>query len=256
MEAAAEADVEEGLDDAADTQDAASSSPESVRWRMAWDDGGVDVGASSWITVNDLGYEIEVEAGWIGTWGATLVECGEALAFEGDRGVASPWLVAEGHNAGADDPSAQVFDRVESLVDRVEVASDVRELDGARYCEAHLLMAAIGESSGQFEAAEAALLELDPSAELLGASVLIIGRWRASDDAEPTPFVLRSAQAYGKILPLEIEAEVSGAAEVVVTRRLDTAFDGIDFAAVEADAAAWTVIGNLARQARFAVRPG
>jgi len=239
-------------------------SPSAVRWVLDW--GAVSNDEQGFTLINDLGYRVRVEAGWIGSWGVTLVECSEDEAdadADAERrpttelGVASPWLIAEGHASGEDDPSAWVFAGVESLIEQRTVEADpIASLD-ARYCEVHYLLGPIGETSEGFAAAASALAQIDPEASLVGASVLILGSWEPPGGGEPTPFVLRSEQAYGKILALDSAAVESagGEIEVVLTRELASMFDQVDFATAELEDAAWTVLGNLAKLASADAQP-
>jgi hypothetical protein len=234
-------------------------SPASVRWVLDW--GSVSNDGQGFEVMSDLGYRVRVEAGWIGSWGITLIECpaeGEERAPSVELGLASPWLIAEGHASGEDDPSAWVFAGVESLTERRIVEAEPIELDGARYCEVHHLLAPISEASEGFAAAEAALTELDPTASLVGASVLIIGSWEPPGGGAATPFVLRSEQGYGKILELDTTAAgLEGAdIEVLLQRELTGMFDQVEFATDEPDDVSWQVLGNLAKQASARARLG
>jgi hypothetical protein len=230
-------------------------SPASVRWTLDWELEGTSAnGSEGFEVVNDLGYRVRVEAGWIGSWGATLVECAdEGMNREQvvELGVASPWLIAEGHASGDDDPSAWVFAVVESLTEQRIVGADPIELPAARYCEVHYLIAPISEASEGFAEAAAALAQVDAEASLVDASVVIVGSWEPPGGGPATPFVLRSEQSYGKILALDPSAvDQDGVdVEVVVRRELASMFDQVEFASAEPEAAAWQAVGNLAKLA-------
>lgn len=260
-------------EDTGGSESTASLAPASLRWVLEWELGEAVPLESGWTSVNDLGYAITVEAGWFGSWGATLVPCTEAEAgaepaLGADARVAgsglslaSPWLVAEGHTTGVDDPSAEVFDLVESLTALGVTQREPHELDGTRYCTAHYLLAPISEFSEGIELATASLDELDPELELAGASVLILASWAHPSGAAGS-FALRSDQAYGKILEIEFEGGglegegLDGASvELLVRRHLDTLFDGVDFELDAPDDAGWTVLGNLARGTSVEARP-
>ncbi len=238
-------------------------SPSALRWVLDWDSG------DELEIVNDLGYRVHVDAGWIGSWGMTLVECLAADASPnspapepgsstGELELASPWLVAEGHSTGADDPSAWVFAGVESLTEAGVVTSESLELTPTCYCQAHYLIGPLSEASEGFAAAEAALTQIDPELSLAGASVVIVGSWEPPGGGEATPFVLRSEQSYGKILELELAVasrELDDAAiEVEILRDRGSMFDAIDFASASSDDASWQLLGNLAKQARAEAR--
>ena len=234
-------------------------SPASLRWVLDWEPIASD--SEGFEVVSDLGYRVRVEAGWIGSWGATLIECDD----DADRrpraelALASPWLVAEGHSTGADDPSAWVYAGVESVTEQRVVTAEPIELPAARYCQAHYLLAPISDASEGFTEAAAALAERDPNASLLGASVLIIGNWQPPGGGAATPFVLRSEQAYGKILELAasaVEDADDADIDVVIERQLASMFDQVDFATAEPEHAAWQVLGNLAKLAQVeAINP-
>ncbi|KIG16654.1 hypothetical protein DB30_04273 [Enhygromyxa salina] len=245
-----------------DTGEPASSlAPASVRWVLEWER-ALEPG---WSSVNDRGYTITVEAGWIGNWGATLIPCTEDDEQAADArqpetselGLASPWLPARGHSSGVDDLSAEVFDLVESLTDPSGPPRAALELEGTRYCGAHYLLAPISEFSEGVEQAATALEQLAPELELEGASALILGTWTHTSGAAGS-FVFRADQAYGKILELEIDAEVGQldgvGVDLHVRRPPDGMFDGVDFELDPADEAAWTVLGNLARGTRVEAR--
>ncbi|PRP94065.1 hypothetical protein ENSA5_41770 [Enhygromyxa salina] len=263
-----EGELDEGeLKDSGETGAAAapSVSPAAARWTLDWDLGATIQAQTSWTTVSDLDYTITVEAAWIGSWGASLVACADAELGAAARvddaalGVASPWLVAEGHTSGVDDPSAEVFDRVESLIEVARSSYDLRELDGGSYCQAHYLLVPASELSVGYDEAASALAQVDAELELSGASLLIVGSWTPPGGGAATPFVLRSDRAYGKILELEIDpaldAEPGGASvELAIVRHLDAIFDGVAFDAVDLDDAAWTVLGNLGRGTTIVAR--
>jgi hypothetical protein len=190
----------------------------------------------------------------------TLVECpdeGEERESTIELPVASPWLIAEGHSSGEDDPSAWVFAGVESLTERRVVEADpIGGLD-ARYCELHYLLAPISDSSEGFASAADALAQIDPEASLVGASLLVIGSWEPPEGGPATPFVLRSEQAYGKIVELDSSAveREDDIIEVVLRRELATMFDRVDLATATPEDAAWQVLGNLAKQAIATAQP-
>jgi hypothetical protein len=86
---------------------------------------------------------------------------------------------------------------------------------------------------------------------------LVIGSWEPPGGGPATPFVLRSEQAYGKIVALdsavvELDSEV---VEVVLRRELATMFDQVELASTTPEDAAWQVLGNLAKQAIASAQP-
>ncbi|PRQ06182.1 hypothetical protein ENSA7_41000 [Enhygromyxa salina] len=252
-------DADEGLGEDPVAPSTSSVAPSSATWVLDWAPGDAQPLASGWTGVNDLGFTVTVEAGWIGSWGASLVQCADARVADAGLAVATPGLVARGHASGVDDLSAEVFDLVESLTELGVARGEARELDGARYCAAHYLLAPLSVLSAGVEQAERELDEHARALELGGASVLIIGSWTHPSRGAGT-FVIRSDQAYGKILELELDADWDAGdrsrVDLVIRRPLDAMFDGVDFELDPADDAGWTVLGNLARGTSVTVEPG
>ena len=230
----------DGSGDTEDIEPMTTAMPSAISWVLGWDLSGAEFGGGEGSLTTDLGYVVELEAGWVSSYAGTLVPCGRALT---------------GHST-EDDPSLQGFDRVEDLLAFAELDGDADgpwtiPLAEVAYCGGHYLMAPAGEGSD-------AVAEADPA--MLGATLLLRGHWRAPGSDEAVPFEIRSEQAYGKILELELEtpdvAEPGATLEVRLARQLGTLFDGLVFESLadDPDAGAWLVLGNLGKQTHLQLR--
>lgn len=235
-----------------------------LAWQLSWaEDAGVE--GDVWTTTTDLGYELRIQGAWVGNWGATLIPCvdpsegGDARSLEHEFGVASRGQIAEGHGSGEDDPSAIVVDRVESLIAQTSVEIEGRELDSpTRYCEAHFVLAGVSSFSSGYDEGEAELAALETDlgieAELEGASLLIVGEWRAPGTSEFEPFMLRSEQAYGRFVEIVAgesgtEATADGVSTFSLERGVEGLFDGLELSTLAPEDAAWAVLRQFAEAA-------
>lgn len=185
-----------------------------------------------WTTVNDLGYRVEVELGYLVSYSASLSPCTPAdtststTASLGERllgGLLLPQTAFAGH-ASVADPSQIEAPTIEDLALPTDRTFGAIDFEPADYCWVHYLAAQADEDTPS----------LPTDAEMEGATLYLEGQvW--IDDAHAEPFSLRATTASGVLASLREAApdDPSAAAEaasLTVVRDLAHAFDGFDFA--------------------------
>lgn len=196
-----------------------------VTYELAWADDGVTVAADgSWTVTTDTGAEVTVTGGTLATWSATLIECphGHAL-LDRVRSVLGVELASAGHASDGPDPAEVVGPVTESLTDPSPTVLGDAELVEPSYCEAHTSVAATG-------------------ADDRATTLSVRGTWRAPGADEAVPFTITSTQAWGAIVPADLDGDVR---MVSVVRDRATLFDGVDPTTQSELDQARTVLANL-----------
>ena len=188
-----------------------------------------------WTTVNDLGYRVEVELGYLVSYSASLSPCTPAgtadtssstTASLGERLLGRlmlPGTAFAGH-ASAADPSQIEAPTLEDLALPTDRSFGATEFEPADYCWVHYLAAQADEDTPSLPA----------DAEMEGATLYLEGQvW--IDDAHAEPFTLRATTASGVLVdlrqaPSDDPSAAGEAATLTVVRDLAHAFDGFDFA--------------------------
>jgi hypothetical protein len=184
-----------------------------------------------WSVINDLGYHVSVERGYLVTGSVQLVPCPRA-----DRGGAASWLIdrllpppAYAGHGGEWDESKSTLPYVESLTGPSHVKLETVSVPrAALYCQAHYLVAYGVESAKNLPS------ELD----MIGTSLLVEGMVRAAETGPAQPFSIKTELVWGTITDLRpvagpadhLRLTTGGDAVTVTLRRdLGALFDGVDF---------------------------
>lgn len=198
-----------------------------------------DADGSGWQVVTDLGYQVHVESGSLVAYSTQLIEC----PHEHPTALDALDLIntAEaGHGSDGADPSALPQGMIENLAAPGLIKLGTVTLTGdLHYCQAHYLIA-------RTDSTIEGMSQTDP---LWGVSLYLTGTYQQGNSA-PVPFTLQTSLANGKIADLDHTALHSQPiADVIITRRLDTLFNGLDFATMESaelgKAALWNLIADL-----------
>ncbi len=271
-----------------------SAGATGLRYRSTWDTAGVTLRPEGgWSVETDRGYTATVERGWLVAHSIELVPCPEhetekdtgaetgsaarlgptqpaRPATERGRmglpaGSLGPRVAFAGHGDESD-PTKLVASRVEDLgrPAAVELGGvDLADIElAAAYCEGfHLVAASVQASTG--------LAEDGVAKDLLGASLILEGTWRAPGNEASRPLRLRTVLAWGGTGALGEDPSTGDATEadagrwrpdqargvpvVTVERALGRVFDGVDLATVDEETLARAVLRNLAEHQRWRI---
>lgn len=231
--------------------DGGAPPPSTVTFHLAWDLTGVTVeDDGAWSVVTDRDLTVRIERAWLVFYQASLVPCA-SVEPQGSLGDDLLWLLGvgvahAGHDDPGMDPSTWPTPTVEWLVPPAPRTFGPRAVPDQTYCRAHYLVGRSDEGTA----------ELPDAVDLDRLTLWFEGTWQAPGGA-PTPFVLRTALANGRLSGLyppgafgDADAarrvEVGPAAvEITFRRALGTVFDGVDFAVGGEDAWARVVLTNL-----------
>ncbi len=227
-----------------DRDGASTSSPmaqglgaSSVRYRTRWDWGRAVPDEHGFRVVSDRGITVHVERGYVTAHGLALVPCRMPRAALG-LSLAVPMAHA-GHDGVRDASAAPP--RVESLA-APATTDEVIALPSTRYCQLHYLVAR----------ADRHTRALPGDVPMDRVSVHLEGTYQLPGARDARPFSIHSAMAHGVLLELDPRAPSrTGALEVVLTRRLDTLFDGLEFESASDVQRASAILTNLMAGARL-----
>lgn len=229
----------------------------SVAYVAAWQWGqAIPLPNGSWQTVNDLGYTVTVEEGYVVFASADLIEC--------EHDHATNWWqmlfggsAHAGHGGGVN-PTAVVPVLVESLSAPQTTALGMVSGSEPAYCQGHYVVAQ-------------ATAEIDQpvGVDLTGSSLYVRGTYQPAGSKTAQPFEMQTALAWGEIddlrLPVQdgtgewptVHAETgSQSIEITVLRNLGTLFNGVDFAHTDETTQAKAILRALTGQTRFLVSSG
>lgn len=229
-----------------------SSTPGNVVYTTTWDWGAAQPDpAGGWHVVNDLGYEVHLQDGYIVTYSATLGECPHSHSFLAWLvSLLTPNSAAAGHNSEAD-PAQINASFVDSLAQPTAHEWGTVLVNEPSYCEGHYLVARADHTTAGSSAA-------------FETSISITGTYQSVMSDEIQSFTLTSAVAWGTLGPLldgdaqgNVHIEIGNeAVHIDIRRQLDRLFDGIDFATISESAFAQAVLRNLLQNTRFVVAAG
>jgi len=233
-----------------------SASPgHSVSYVLEWKRNKVVEGAGGWDVTNDLGYRVHVTRGYVVTRSLELIPCNPVpppvslLETVGD--LIGPSSAHAGHSAIAD-PSSTKNAEVESLLNPRTHASATLTPGAQKYCQLHYLIARADPSA----------TGLPTEVDMVDQSVRIEGSFRLpSEGSQPTPFVIVTAVANGRLFDLPRNGQESFALDtgttsgiVAVRRDLDTMFDHVDFANMNEKRMGREILQNLINDAEIELR--
>lgn len=216
----------------------------SISYTSAWRWGdAIDTPGPGWEVTNNLGYRVQVEGGGVVFYSAELVACEDEHAATvwqrlGDLlgEMTGPTTAYAGHGDG-ESPAEVMPVLVESLSKPVTAELGIVQVSEPAWCQGHYLVARATEGA------------------MAGRSLTVAGTVTGPDGAA-TPFAIDTALAWGTLADLQtpyandtstqLHGEIgSETLQIVVRRELDTLFDGVDFAEMDATAQAKAVLRNL-----------
>jgi hypothetical protein len=217
--------------------ESAAAVPEagSIRYRYEWDLEGVSLAddGASWTVVTDLGYEVTVHESYFVSASVQLTQCVEEEGILGRVwstlfGIPS---ARAGHSSEYN-PAAVTLGIVERLNQLTNVDAGTTTELTERFCSVHYLVAA-GDKETR---------ALPDAIQMVDRSLYVQGTWKAPDSDVVVPFTVDSALGWGALTELyppgsyktpgaQFEVEpVDAGVLVVVRRRAQVMFDGVDFA--------------------------
>lgn len=233
--------------------DAAPPPAHSVSYVLEWKKTKVEQGSAggAWELTNDLGYRVGLTRGYVVTRSLELIPCNPVPPISllhrlGD--FIGPRPAYAGHSAIAD-PSATKAAEVESLLDTQPHPAGTLPLGPQKYCQAHYLIAR----------AEPSANGLPVEVDLVDQSVRLEGWFRPPGIEEQTPFAVATGIANGKLFELprrqgqpSLALDTATASAVILVRRdLDSIFDHVDFAKMDAKRIGREVLANLINNAEI-----
>ena len=240
--------------------DAVHSAPHRVSYRLEWSWEGVSARSdgSGWDAVNDRGYRVHVDVGYLVDYSMELVECPkEAQASSADwRWIWWPRPAWAGHAPTTPNPAAIYTPHIEAL--RAATSLDVgsRVLAPQRYCRVHYLIARANRSA----------VGLPDSVDMVERSLYVLGTYQAATAAAPQTFEIATSAANAVLTDLfppgHYGAQGSAVvvdsgqenAHVVIRRALKSLFDGVDFEAMPPARIERQVLQNVIDHTEIAVK--
>lgn len=232
-----------------------SSQTGTLTYTTTWEWGdAVALAGGGWQVISDRGDVITVTDGYIVSRSVTANECAHTHTDS-----LFSWLIehllpnaAQAGHGTAYDPALVYESFVEPLAAPVTREWGTVTVPEPSYCAAHYLVAMANETTvGADEA-------------LYGTSLHLVGTVRAPGATAAQPFEIRAALGWGTINDLlrasdaaPVHAQIGTTPiHIAIERRLDTLFDGLDFASSTTDELARGVLRNLTDGTRFLVTAG
>lgn len=224
-----------------------TTSPQSIRYRLEWSRGRTHpLPDGGWEVTNDLGYRVRLTRGFLVMRDVALVPCDPkpppTLVLDSVRQWLGPRAAWAGHS-GMADPSSTKLAQVESLTDLRPRDAGMAHPGAQIYCRAHYLVAR----------ADQAAVGLPRDLDMVDQSLFVEGTYQRTVDAVAVRFAIETAIANGVLAelktapaaaPIRLDSGVQSAT-IVVRRRLDSMFDGVDFAAMDERRTAREILQNL-----------
>ena len=194
-----------------------------ITYYLDWDWGQATSNASGqgWAVTNDLGYDIQVTNGYLVNRTIQLVACEHnhtASMSSALLNVILPQTALAGHGDTERDASQINTPFVESLATPMLLEVETVTGDEPAYCKTHYLLAPGIETA----------TNLPVNTDMVGTTLLIEGQYKASGNNSFEPFTISTNLAWGTNANLDT-LHNSGNTNVVISRRLDTLFDNVDF---------------------------
>lgn len=216
---------------------------EAVVYRQdwAWGDAAPRPSGPGWSVVTDRGYEVVVERAWLTNYSAALVPCPHEVV-EDDGGWASllPGIVSVAYagDGASIDPSTVADAWVEDFATPRRSTLGEAWFAPTDYCRVHVLSAAAPANARH---------EADGQPE--GVTLMLEGEFRDPTTGRWSSLSLVTSLANGTFieLPDRSSRDTEGIMEVVLTRRLDTLLDDIEFSSASAVEIEQQVLRNLMR---------
>lgn len=197
---------------------------------------------------NDMGYEIELSRLMINTYSVELIPCDEDLFRRLQQPRQRPQQSSGGLIgtawAGHGDPTRPTRTGVIRpewpLSQDNPVFMDTLDPPDYAYCRAHYLIGRVPNddaTQGTYP-------------DLVGLSLVVEGSVAAPGETGSEPFSIQTSAAHGtlaefKVQSLEDGIRITAGDRIVVKRRLDALFDGVDFSTMSEQELARTVLRNV-----------
>jgi hypothetical protein len=217
---------------------------------LAWDRESVAAGETGATLTNDLGYDIDVIDLELTTYSIELIPCDEELFRRLQNGEIKTQArlslissASAGHGS-VPRPTRTSHVQIETpLRPSAPLLAERLNVPAYRYCQAHFAIAREPQSPAQVAG----------NAPAKGMSLRLQGRYRRGGEAW-TPVKLETPVAHGVLLDLAPEMpkegiELEEGDAVVITRKLATVFDGVDFAAMAPPEAARQILRQIVKDA-------
>ena len=254
-----ELDDDTGVDDDSAGSEGVSLSSVEYILSFSWGDAEA-LDSGGWATVNDLGYRVEVEHGYLISYSASLSPCTPATDTTSDANTTAslgerllgelllPQTAFAGHSSVAD-PSQLEAPTVEDLSRPESRTLGTLSFEPADYCWAHYLAAQADEDTPS----------LPTDADLEGITLTLEGQvWL--DETHSEPFVVNATTASGVLVDLDAAlsdgddlTDEGRHATLKITRDLAHAFDGFDFTTDDPSDLDRLVLRHLVQEASIEV---
>ncbi len=241
--------------------------PHQVDYHLSWDTDGVKLSGDGLALTNNLGYDIQLQSGYLVFYSTQLVPCADdeeaELAQTLNHGIdwARWWgrligvrTAHAGHGDEELDPSVMAQSYIENLAAPEPMELGSRTIEGSRYCQVHYLVARGGAET----------IGLPQDQDMVGASLFMQGTWTL-DGVQSQPFTVLSSVAYGTMTHLypasyygvpnkefELNASEAGA-RVEIERSLYGLFEDLDFETMTDTQLERRVLQNVIEHSRIHV---
>ena len=206
--------------------------PTSLTYQLTWQEDGITLNEQGWTMINDLGYTVNLEQGYIASLSLELIPCESASE---EAGWWSVPIAYAGHGESEADPSLWLGPYVEVLTAVESVTFGKIWLDEVDYCGAHYLVAQAGETA----------VNLPKTVGMARYSVYLEGNYVAQGSDEAIPFLIASPLAWGAQSEFDEAMIIGGDVTVVVERPLSSLFNGVDFEMMAEQTQAMAVLRSL-----------
>lgn len=229
----------------------------TITYETQWDWGTATPTDNGWQVVNNLGYTVMVEKGYIVSYSTQLIYCEHTHSiFDWLGSVFAAAVVHAGHNSSGDaDPASVVASMVESLSQPETGIMGTVTVEEPTYCTGHYL-AARGSSDG---------LNMPTDKDMYGVTLYIEGTYQAPDSEIAISFTAETNLANGQMRDLFAPDDLTNPIHVGIgetpvrigiVRYLDTLFDDADFATMDSAALGKTILWSMLDDMQMVVLEG
>ncbi|MBT6492659.1 MAG: hypothetical protein HOK97_23005 [Deltaproteobacteria bacterium] len=250
------------LSSCGESQSEFTPGPHQVDYHVSWDTEGVLFSESGFELTNNLGYDIEVTAGYLVFYSTQLVPCEDEESSELTSIDWGKWwgrligvrTAHAGHGEEDLDASVVAQSYVEDLTEPVSQQIGSRTIEGIRYCQIHYLVARGGTGT----------LQLPQEQDMVGTSLYLQGTWEV-EGGETQAFTISSSVAYGTLSnlypsafygaadqELQVDASQTGA-RIEIKRNLLGLFADTDFKAMSDAQLERRILQNVIEYTEFQV---
>jgi hypothetical protein len=223
----------------------------AVSWVLAWDLAGTEAVAGGRRFVTDLGYEVTLTSAHLATVSLEAVPCAEQASLGGRMLRALGPRSAFADHAYDHDESLYSSVLVESILAGEASSYGTSYATGGRYCSVFALSMPVAEACAD-------------GTWMLGASVALAGSYAAPSGGEAQSFEASLSLSQGALSDLVLGEEVSlpeqdgafDAVTITLTRKLQTALDGVELGSVSPVDLADQFLRNVVQSAVVSAAPG